>query len=58
MLERLNIEEDGVRAWIKEEAKYLKELKVEPDERVLECSYVEALIALRAVECVLSLPLS
>lgn len=52
MLQRLGIDADTVRSWIREEARFLKDLKVEPDERVLECSYLEALIALREVEYV------
>ena len=38
--------------WIRAEDKFLRNLKDEPDERVLECMYVQALIAAKKAEYV------
>lgn len=40
--------------WIVEERKFLLQLKKEPDERVLQCAYVDALEQLLKAESVLS----
>lgn len=41
----LQIEDADIEQWLVEEQKFLMSLKDEPEERVLEVAYVEALIA-------------
>ncbi len=41
----LQITNDDIEQWLVEEQKFLMNLKNEPEERVLEVAYVEALIA-------------
>lgn len=50
MITRLNITEDDIVDWLGKERAWLEELRTEPDERVLETSYVRALITLRELE--------
>lgn len=52
MLSRLNINEDDVVGWIQKESVFLGNLQEEPEERALECEYVEKLIAREEVEYV------
>lgn len=42
---RLNITDEVIEGWIGSERQFLKDLKHEPEERILEMAYVEALIA-------------
>ncbi len=41
----LQIEDADIEQWLVEEQKFLMSLKNEPEERVLQIAYVEALIA-------------
>lgn len=52
MKARLNITDDNIDGWLKEEEEFFKNLKDEPDERVLESAYVRALYDRQAAEYV------
>lgn len=41
----LDVTDGDIEGWLEEERHFLQNLKSEPEERVLEISYVEALIA-------------
>jgi hypothetical protein len=47
---RLDITDSDIEGWVHAERKFLEELKDEPQERVLACAYVEALIQRRKAE--------
>lgn len=40
----LHLDDAAIEAWLSDERNFLKNLKDEPEERVLECAYVQALI--------------
>lgn len=48
--ERLQIDDQVIDGWLGEEEIFLQNLKEEPEERVLACSYVEALGLRRKTE--------
>lgn len=43
MTQSLSINEDTIESWIAEEYQFLLNLKEEPEEKILACSYVQAL---------------
>lgn len=53
MKDALQITDEGIEKWLSEERDFLMSLKNEPEERVLEVAYVEALIARDKAEYVI-----
>jgi hypothetical protein len=47
---RLRVTDQDIEHWIDAERTFLKELKEEPNERVLACAYVEALMQWQQAE--------
>ena len=52
LTDRLGIQESHFEKWLEAERRFLQELKDEPEEHVLACAYVEALIAKKLAEYV------
>ena len=50
MKAQLQVTDEDIEGWLHEERHFLKSLKNEPEERVLEVAYVEALIARDSAE--------
>lgn len=48
--ERLQITDEDIEGWLAAERKFLKDLKTEPNEKVMACAYVDALIQRRKAE--------
>lgn len=46
----LNISDDDLIYWLKDEASFLRDLKEESNEHTLECAYVEALAKCRELQ--------
>ena len=56
MKNALQVTDEDIEGWITEERRFLTSLKNEPEGRVLEVAYVEALIARDKAEYVFSYP--
>ena len=54
MKNALQVTDEDIEGWVTEERRFLTSLKNEPEGRVLEVAYVEALIARDKAECVFS----
>lgn len=48
--ERLQITDEDIEGWLAAERKFLEDLKTEPNEKVMACAYVDALIQRRKAE--------
>lgn len=53
MKAELHVSDADIQQWLEDERKFLKDLKDEPEERLLEVAYVEALIGREDAECVI-----
>lgn len=51
-VEKLSLEEGCFEIWLEEEKQFFADLKVEPEEKILEVAYIEALMESAAAEYV------